>query len=537
MPKIHGKQVMDNTILQSHLNLNLPSSGDTISGATVAYVNNALSGGTFSTVIGPAEDGTYTDGIFTDFTSTTPIGIAIDRFNEVLLKLAPTPPSDLGSSGPMTIGGSLYSARALSTGSVVTSITTSTTPVFTVASKSNGIGNVQSGTITFDVNGTQQDSFVMNGTSKTSGVIRFTVGDPYFGQAGKAGFWTGITSSIVSTSTILAPSASQKTANLIHTISGSLNTAFYVDSVLSPSVGSVSASMPAMTGHISGVPSLVAAQTVTGISFTINNAVSNFYNNAFYDITGSYTNAKSNNPPQSIPTISGQSVSTTAESITITSSAVYNDTSFSFTATGRNIVGTTGTASYTSSTSRIDTVSNETERVESSSGNYPVSYGGAFVSTNSLASIYTTEMQLVNAFYVWPRGNYTTYGGPDYSSITTGDNIDGTQYRWVTFNVGTKGSAVNNVTITINNATIGSNWNDIKMYLKIGSSGWLDATLAQSVQNPYNDGDGALDVAGSTIPNIRKITFGTIARSGVVYVRIGIKSTTTSYTFTKPTMT
>lgn len=48
-------------------------------------------GGGGGGTIGPAEDGTYEDGLFTDFTSDTPIGTPIDRFNEVLLALAPPP--------------------------------------------------------------------------------------------------------------------------------------------------------------------------------------------------------------------------------------------------------------------------------------------------------------------------------------------------------------------------------------------------------------------------------------------------------------
>lgn len=39
--------------------------------------------------IGDAEDGSYEDGLFTDFTTVTPVGIAVDRFNEVLKGLAP----------------------------------------------------------------------------------------------------------------------------------------------------------------------------------------------------------------------------------------------------------------------------------------------------------------------------------------------------------------------------------------------------------------------------------------------------------------
>lgn len=41
--------------------------------------------------IGEPEDGDYTDGLFTDFTSGTKVGTAIDRFNEVLNSLAPPP--------------------------------------------------------------------------------------------------------------------------------------------------------------------------------------------------------------------------------------------------------------------------------------------------------------------------------------------------------------------------------------------------------------------------------------------------------------
>ena len=45
--------------------------------------------------IGAAEDADYTDGLFEDFTSNTSIGTAIDRFNEVLKALAPTPANPL----------------------------------------------------------------------------------------------------------------------------------------------------------------------------------------------------------------------------------------------------------------------------------------------------------------------------------------------------------------------------------------------------------------------------------------------------------
>jgi len=45
--------------------------------------------------IGIPEDGTYTDGLFTDFTPQTRLGVAIDRFNEILALLAPAIAPDL----------------------------------------------------------------------------------------------------------------------------------------------------------------------------------------------------------------------------------------------------------------------------------------------------------------------------------------------------------------------------------------------------------------------------------------------------------
>ena len=47
--------------------------------------------------IGDAEDGDYTDGLFTDFVTSTPVGTAVDRFNEVLKILAPSPAPSLKS--------------------------------------------------------------------------------------------------------------------------------------------------------------------------------------------------------------------------------------------------------------------------------------------------------------------------------------------------------------------------------------------------------------------------------------------------------
>lgn len=68
--------------------------------------NGSRSGGSSTSgVIGAAEDGTYTDGVFTDFVPSTPIGTAIDRFNELFLSLVPSKAPDLSDWSGARSGG------------------------------------------------------------------------------------------------------------------------------------------------------------------------------------------------------------------------------------------------------------------------------------------------------------------------------------------------------------------------------------------------------------------------------------------------
>jgi hypothetical protein len=61
-------------------------------------------GGGGPVTIGPAEDGNYADGLFTDFTDTTPVGTAVDRFNEILKSLSPQGPPIFTSISCSTAG-------------------------------------------------------------------------------------------------------------------------------------------------------------------------------------------------------------------------------------------------------------------------------------------------------------------------------------------------------------------------------------------------------------------------------------------------
>jgi hypothetical protein len=72
------------------------------SGSTGQYITRGT-GNTFQAitlppaVIGAPEDGTYNDGIYQDFITTTPVGIAVDRFNEMFLAVVPSPPPSLNN--------------------------------------------------------------------------------------------------------------------------------------------------------------------------------------------------------------------------------------------------------------------------------------------------------------------------------------------------------------------------------------------------------------------------------------------------------
>jgi len=104
---------------------------DTVSGVSKFVFTSSLvtndGGGqvTIKPVIGIAEDGTYGDGLFTDFAYGTAIGTAVDRFNEVLLDLAPSPApaldnvdsSDTGTAAYLSFGSSAAASGYTDVGS------------------------------------------------------------------------------------------------------------------------------------------------------------------------------------------------------------------------------------------------------------------------------------------------------------------------------------------------------------------------------------------------------------------------------------
>ena len=109
------------TVASSGGDITISSGSTSISSVTTINFSNSgiiqnLGSGVVAITgsIGPSEDGTYTDGLFTDFTTVTPVGTAVDRFNEVLKGLAPSAApslddadcSDSGNSAVLSFGSS-----------------------------------------------------------------------------------------------------------------------------------------------------------------------------------------------------------------------------------------------------------------------------------------------------------------------------------------------------------------------------------------------------------------------------------------------
>ena len=516
---------------------------------SVGTVSLDLTSGNQTIAIGPAPDGTYGDGIFTTFTSSTPIGTAIDEINEILLLLAPTPPGSwAGSITSVSFTNTSYSPRALTTGSTVNRMFISTTPTLTnidsVGTQSSAKVDTNGFTFSLVDNGSIVGTATLSGTytvAKTSGLIRHSASvDPYVGVSGKAGFWKGITSfDVTGTLPTITPSSSQRLLELYYPSGGYVTYSYYIDNPLVVSIGTITATVPAMTSYISGVPTLTTSQTVTSIAFTINNVSSYFYAaTSVYQINDGLI-AGSTGDPDVIPSSYGETGSVTGKSGVI-QSGQFSDLSFSFTVRGRNSIGTYGSNNtFTSTTHRVDTVSNETSRKTSGSGNYPSSgYNGVFDSSQSLVSTYTDELQLRNGLYVYPTINYTSVtGGPNYSGASG--------IRWVTFNLGgiTGRKAF---TITINGLSgISNQINNSNFYLEVKVDGsspskWVDVDSAYtpSTPNPGNmtsgiDGDPASDQSYAGISSSkRRVNLGSAySYTGDVIVRIGWNQALSSVQF------
>jgi hypothetical protein len=499
---------------------------------------------TFVPTIGDAEDGSYNDGIFNDFTENTPIGTAVDRFNEMLLLLAPAPPKSWDETlKRLGFTENAKSARAIGTGSNVDNLYTNNTPEITdntnvsflneelVSTGENA--RIAEGTFELIDNGTSLESFTLSGdatTPKTSGYLRHSGSvDPYDGVAGKAGFWKGITSFEVGGSAGLGggitlpsitASTDERTLELIFPGNNSPTTFdYYIDDPLTVSISNLTADLPVMGNFISGLPSLDAGDSISNISFDIENVSSYFYSSGdVWQIQNGLVSGFTGDP-DSTPTSNGETGTATNKNTSIRTNQ-FSDTGFSFSVRGRNSVGTYGSSeTFSDSTYRVDSVSDESNRLTSGSGSYPSSgYGANYDSTQSLLTgTYTNELLLNGGEYQYPTGDYTAFGADNYNTAT------GT--RFATFNVG---NFNNNSTFTLDfqgTSGFGSSFGASDLLIEViidGQTSWVDGQSPYAgVGNPGSGSNGVASVTDSTDTS-RTITFGTAIYTGDIIVRVGL---------------
>ena len=141
--------------------------------------STAVSGG----VIGPAEDGTYTDGVFTDFNPTTPIGTAVDRFNELFLALVPAPAPALANWSGSRSGGFAGNGK-LSFGTTNQTIDGTT---YFAANAANGASPVVAADGTWTVSGKRLTIYPAGGNDIT-GTLAFDIGAESLGAYAATSF-------------------------------------------------------------------------------------------------------------------------------------------------------------------------------------------------------------------------------------------------------------------------------------------------------------------------------------------------------------
>jgi hypothetical protein len=380
------------------------------------------------------------------------------------------------------------------------------------------------GVLTADIDAADAGSVTLTTTSQagTYGALVVTADvDYYAGQSGKEGFWRALSAYIYPASNL---SYGSHTYQMKHSLTGDTNLlTLYVDNPVSPTVTNASVDLSSVTtGYVSGVPKLNSGSQIK-VDFDVNSAVGKFFNSTrIADISGTVTSS-TNIAPDSAGYTEGQVISINDATVSISSSAYSESPSISI--RGYNSKGNSGSSSSVNLNSRVDTVSNESSRKTSGSGEFPVSgYGGTYDSTQSLKTVYTEELQMLNGSYQFPPAvNYssnTPVAGPDYSTGM------GSGVRWVTFNP----TSLNNAsafTLTFNGAQnfAGVETTGIEIYAKIeGVTGWIDCNASYpGVGNPSANGDPAMIFASSTAA-IKRVTFGAVTRTGTLYIRIGLPS-------------
>ena len=444
---------------------------------------------------------------------------AFDKVTTFLERFVPAPPPNLVDITMLLAGG--YSAKQESTGTTHVDITsamvsTLSAPPFLDGKQgvlSASINSINAGSITLT---TGDDTGLTNNNLTITDDV-----DSYDGIPANEGFWWQLEADIVTS----APNTLNLGANsiaMIHDLTGTSNKIVYLDDPAVPLISAINISaVGGIPIDLSGVPYLGTGAGVSA-TFNLDQVVSEYYH--LTNIGALEGTSITNDIYQ--PGIAPAKGATVNASIATVVEINNYEPGAVFDVKGYASNGTVSTTNVVSNLN-IDSLSDESSRVESGAGQFPITYGGVFNSSTSIMGV--EELQMFNGQYQFPpTTNYSTFSppGPDYSTITGGTYNTN---RWVTFK---PILITNEVAITINfinttnfGATAIMAGADIQVKVD-GVTGWLDANVAYpGVGTPVNDGDGAL-VIGSSTATSKRVTFS-VVRTGQVLVRIGFPSGST----------
>ena len=468
-------------------------------------------------VLGAAPSGKdWSDGAIL-FTPATLGSEAIYELNVLLGKLSPSAPIDITLSDAI-VDANIYDANISGVG---TTVICTDNPSVEVAFEA--FNDPRTGTLEAIIDAVSEGSIVLtvnDDTGVNDALDIVSNPDAYDSQEGKEGFFEVINATITPTAPL---SAAQHSFKLIIGASESAEFIFEVDDPTISTINNVSVNTSGLTtNYVSGVPTVVGAEDLL-VTFRLNDGIKSHYNPVRLASIGGtgvddteYSPATLGGEPYSVdlnPIFSDVVVLLAADEYSesiILDLAGYNS---------KNVIGTV----FNHDTNiRIDMASNEAARVISGTGQYPAAgYGGAFSSTQSLKTVYTEEMQMLDGKYQRPNGNYIS------NQPTAGEDYDtgmGSGDRWVTFQPAVLS---NNTGFTLDILAAedfaGEITPDVKIYIKVeGETGWLDANAAYpGVGDPTVDGDPAM-VFGASDGDTKRITLGSMPRTGNLFVRIGL---------------
>ena len=477
-------------ITGSKMNLTGLSAGTATTSSYLALdsSNNVVltssSGGSGGT-IGAAEDGSYSDGLYTDFVSSTPVGTAIDRFNEVLKILAPSPAPALSRINFDNATGSTVKL-SFGVGNVLSDYTSSNTAAgFSAVAVSQSYAAATSGNnfrlgaykdntditgfLNFHVTKVVQNTYLAYSTdafgNAETGTLKLEVngnvihsvnlaslvgaGNPFTGSANSLTGDSGFTNVSVTASSFDGNNAEwyifkHRTAKfkvdvnnmvpgwnyarVIHTVASTDNATNYVEWINDPS-GAVN-DLSVANGRIEDI-TLVGSKYLSGVQYNtdvtakykvnVNNLYRNVYAASGTPISFAVTNSTTPSA-QSVPDINTGAGEDHTKVLGVTASLDYN---------GNSLVNGAITANVT--------VSHPFKSTISTTGS--ATTGNGFLIDNRTLSSTNTIENFHDETYRKTSGSYdnqasVTAGAATWNSQThmTGSNVDGHQDGLLLFN-------------------------------------------------------------------------------------------------------